>query len=142
MQWLVLRFSENRSRVRLFGVVGIFWAFSWVLIGIAGVVPRSTALLVAFIGMFTFAIGETIWSPLLSGIVNDIAPEHIRGRYNASTGLTWVIAQAAGPAITGVLLGIELPIVWLGITIGGCLLAGALAQLMYLRLTPAEDGRA
>lgn len=140
-QWFILRLSERKSRVRLFGLVGIFWSSAWLFIGLAGFAQRDTAFIFAVLSMVIFAIGETVWSPLLSGLVNDIAPEHLRGRYNASTGISWVVAQAAGPAITGLLLGLDLPILWLGITMGGCLVAGGLAQFLYAHLTPAEDGR-
>ncbi len=35
-----------------------------------------------FLAMVIFAFGETLFSPTIPAIVNDLAPERLRGRYN------------------------------------------------------------
>ncbi len=56
------------------------------------------ALIVA---MSTFALGETLWSPVAPALLNELAPEHLRGRYNSFQSLLWGVSGAIGPMITG-----------------------------------------
>jgi MFS family permease len=37
-----------------------------------------------------WTLGEIIYAPVASAYVADIAPEHLRGRYQGAWGLTWV----------------------------------------------------
>jgi len=50
--------------------------------------------------MVIFALGETMLSPWGPALVNEIAPEHLRGRYNAAAGLAWGVSGTLAPAIT------------------------------------------
>jgi len=50
--------------------------------------------------MIVFALGETMLSPVGPALVNEIAPEHLRGRYNAAAGLAWGVSGTLAPAIT------------------------------------------
>lgn len=43
--------------------------------------PARDALMVASLGVF--ALGEATLSPTLPALINDLAPERLRGRYNA-----------------------------------------------------------
>jgi MFS family permease len=52
-----------------------------------------------------FALGETMMSPTIPAIVNDLAPEELRGRYNAVHSLAWSAGHIVGPALAGFLLG-------------------------------------
>jgi len=52
-----------------------------------------------------FALGETLSAPIMPSLVNDLAPGHLRGRYNAVQSVTWGVSGALGPAIAGVMLG-------------------------------------
>ena len=56
------------------------------------------AVLSIALAMAVFALGQTILSPLGPAIVNEIAPEHLRGRYNAAKGLTWGVSRTIAPA--------------------------------------------
>jgi MFS family permease len=50
-----------------------------------------------------WTLGEIIYAPVASAYVADIAPEHLRGRYQGAWGLTWglafVLALARGAAV-------------------------------------------
>ena len=109
-QLLVLRLVQGRSRSRLLGLVGLVWAASWVVLGLAAQVPAAWVATVLVIASPTiFALGETVWQPVMPAIVNDLAPEHLRGRYNAVGSLTWSVAGVAGPAVAALLLGTQRP---------------------------------
>jgi MFS family permease len=53
--------------------------------------------------VLVWTLGEIVYAPVASAYVADIAPEHLRGRYQGAWGLTWglafVLAPAAGAAI-------------------------------------------
>ncbi len=72
--------------------------------------------------------------------MNDLAPEHLRGRYNALSSMAWTVSMVVGPAGAGLLLGNGLPLIWLLLTVGGTA-AGAGAFLhLGRRLTSSQEG--
>lgn len=143
-QLVVLRLIEGRSRTRMFALVGVTWAAAWALFGSAGLVPGTPAAVVLLVLATTvFGIGETAWSPVAPSFVNDIAPEHIRGRYNATASMSWGAGAAIGSTLTGLLLGAGGG--WAGVWVASLVLGPLGASLVALRLrrelTPKEDGR-
>jgi MFS family permease len=46
-----------------------------------------------------WTLGEIVYAPVASAYVADIAPEHLRGRYQGAWGLTWGLAFAFAPAL-------------------------------------------
>ena len=141
LQLVSLRFMRNRSRSALMAAVAALWAASWLLIGSTGVLPVTAAIVLICLSTFVFALGETLWAPIAPALINDLAPDHLRGRYNSIQGLVWGVSGALGPALAGVLLGAELVVLWVGIVVGGCLVAGLLAVRLRSHLTAALDGR-
>lgn len=60
---------------------------------------------VFFIGaMVIITIGEMVVSPFIQSLVAGFAPEDMRGRYMAVSGLSWSIAYMIGPYFAGLLL--------------------------------------
>jgi MFS family permease len=51
--------------------------------------------------MVAFGVGETMLSPSLAPLVNGLAPDHLRGRYNAASTMAWTTGFALGPALAG-----------------------------------------
>ena len=94
----------------------------------------------ACISTAIFAVGETVWSPIGSSLQNAIAPEHMRGRYNAVGGLVWVIAGTIGPAFSGLMLDKAMALQWLMTIACGALIAGYLGQSLRRLITSREDG--
>jgi MFS family permease len=137
-QIFVINKLEGKSRTKLIGLVGCLWALSWLVIGLG--IGFKTALLGAAIGVGIFAFGEMIWSTVGVSITNDMAPEHLRGRYNSIDGLIWVAASAIGPAISGVMLQDELTYEWIGFLVIGQLVGGYLGLKMRKFLTDQQDG--
>jgi MFS family permease len=141
-QLFVLSWLEGRSRSRALAACGGAWAVSWLVIAAAGAAPTTLLLLGGLaLGTAIFALGETIWSPVLPALVNDMAPPHLRGRYNAVSSLAWNLGSVLGPVYAGVLIGAGLGSVWVIVTVVGCLLGAVAALSLHGRLTPVQDGR-
>jgi hypothetical protein len=51
--------------------------------------------------MVLLSLAETLLSPSLAPIVNDLAPEHLRGRYNGTFVLAYTTGFTIGPAMAG-----------------------------------------
>ena len=142
IQIYILKRIEGRSRTRMLGLLGGLWSICWLLIAIGMNLPSVWTFVFTAVGVAIFAIGETIWSPVFPALVNELSPEHLRGRYAAVSSLVWVCASAVGPVISGVMLGQKLPFVWLAGLIIGPLIVGSLFIKLGKSLTPEQDGRA
>lgn len=137
-QIFVIKRLQGKSRTKLIGVIGTIWAISWAIIGFG--VNAQLALLGAFIGVGVFAVGEMIWSTIGSSITNDLAPEHLRGRYNSADSLVWVTAAAIGPAISGFMLHNGWVYQWIALLVFGQIMGGYFGVRMRKYLTPKQDG--
>jgi len=140
-QLFVIKRIQGRSRTRLAGLVGLMWALAWLLVGISISFPPVIAAGIACLGVAVFALGETIWSPIYPAMVNDLASDELRGRYNAVSSWTWGVAGTAGPALAAGLLGIGDPALWVAVIVLGCIGAGLMLSGLRRLLTPAQDGR-
>jgi MFS family permease len=141
MQLFVLGLIKGRSRSRTLGGVGMLWGAAWLLFGAASGMPLDWSKLVLLVvAMAVFAFGETLWSPVAPALLNDLAPEHLRGRYNAFQSLLWGVSGALGPVITGAFLDADRGVAWTITLAGGCFLAAVIALLLRRHLTPAQDG--
>ena len=141
-QMLVVKRLGGRSRSRALVVATVAWSASWLLVGSAGLNPGGALAASLLVGAtVVFALGETIWAPILPALVNDLAPAEIRGRYNAAHATTWSVGLIIGPILAGGLIGAGLSAAWIALISSGCLAAAAMAQRLHGRLTPAQDGR-
>ena len=139
LQITILKKLEGRSRTKLIAVVGVLWSISWLVLGL-GMTNTNWIFLAACLSTAIFAIGETVWSPIGSALQNAIAPEHMRGRYNAVSGLVWVISGTIGPAFSGIMLEHGFVLQWLLAISAGSLIAGYLGQSVRRFITDREDG--
>jgi MFS family permease len=139
LQLVVLHRIEGRRRTRVIAVMGVVWAFSWLLLGFSGLVPGTlgATLLVAACAS-VFAFGETLLQPTIPALVNDLAPDHLRGRYNALSSGSFQLAAVIAPPISGVLIGHALGNVYIGLLVVGCLVCGLVA---IARLEPQLEPR-
>lgn len=134
LQLVVLRRIEGRRRTRIMVVMASVWAVSWLLLGASGLVPGTvgaTILVAACASVFAF--GETLLQPSMPALVNDLAPDHLRGRYNAASSAAFQAAQIIAPPIAGFLIGHQLENVYIGSLVVGCVV---LALLAVARLEP------
>jgi MFS family permease len=141
LQMFVLKRMEGRSRTRLLAVVAALWGLTWVILGVSGLLPSAAAIVGVCLSSAVFALGEMLWAPIAPSLINDLAPDHLRGRYNSVQGLVWGVAGSLGPAVTGVLLGAGHIVIWAAVVTGGCAVAGIMALRLRRHLTPALDGR-
>jgi MFS family permease len=138
----VLAYVRTRRRTRAVGGTGVLFAACWLIVLAAGEASSHT---VAAVGLVTaaavFGLGETLLSPSLPAIVNDLAPERARGRYVAVYSTSWQIGPMIGPAVAGWALaaGDGAPLL-LGLA-AACLLTWP-AALRYERLLPQAANRA
>jgi MFS family permease len=140
-QLWVLNRIEGRSRTKVMATTATLWFIFWVILDLALRVPKIAAFVALCAAMVIFAIGETMLSPVGPALVNDIAPEHLRGRYNAAQGLTWGVAGSAAPAITAIYFANGLGN-WWPLSTGLTALGGGLLMLNLRRhLTRTEDGQ-
>ncbi|WP_372735039.1 MFS transporter [Nocardioides sp.] len=150
IQLIVLGRIEGRRRTRVIAVMGVCWAFAWLLLGLSGLVPGTlgAAILVASCAG-VFALGETLLQPTIPALVNDLAPDHLRGRYNALSSAAFQFAAVIAPPVAGILIGRALGEVYIGMLIVGSLAIGALAigrverqlspQVNGVRMPPSAD---
>ncbi len=140
-QLFVLRTLEGRSRTKAMAMVGVFWATCWLMMGLAVHSSHWVAIVTLCVAEVVFALGETLWSPMGPSLVNHIAPEHLRGRYNAAFGVTWGVASIVAPLLTGLFLGSSHATMWPFALCGGALVGGLLMLRLGHRLSAEEDGR-
>lgn len=105
VQLVVLRLLASRRRTSALAAVGATWGATWGVVLLAGHTGPVLAAPLLIIAAVAFAVGETLLSPTGPAIVNDIAPEHLRGRYNAGSTLAYTTGFMFGPVITGLALG-------------------------------------
>ena len=142
LQLVVLQRIEGHRRTRIIAVMAAVWAVSWLLLGATGLVSGTwgaTMLVAACASVFAF--GETLLQPTVPALVNDLAPDHLRGRYNAASSAAFQLAQIIAPPIAGFLIGHHLDSVYIGTLVVGCVLLGVLAiARLEPQLPPGVNG--
>jgi hypothetical protein len=96
-------------------------------------IARDT-LMIASLGVF--ALGEATLSPTLPAVIHDLAPERLRGRYNAIFNLSNQVGPVLAPSLAGLALGHGLGSTYL-LALSGICLAAAVVALLLRRVTPA-----
>ena len=140
-QMFVLSGVRGKSRSWLLGLVGLLWGASWLLATSSIYIGSAAAIVALCIGQVVFATGETIWQPVSPALVNELAPEHLRGRYNALLGIIWSVSSAVGLVIAGVFLQFLSGAIWTIFLAAGAMLGGLGLTTMRHVITPAQDGR-
>jgi MFS family permease len=133
-QLLTLRAVAKLPRSRALALVGCTWALAWaIVLAAAGIGGGPVAVGGFCLAMAIFGLGETLLAPTLAPMVNELATDDLRGRYNGACAFACTSGWVLGPAISSALLGTGLG----GVLIAGLLVACALAALWALRLDAA-----
>ena len=141
LQFWMLNRITGRRRTRVIVVMGAVWVGAWAALGATGLVPgEAVAVLGVLLFMAVFAFGETLLQPTIPAICNDLAPDHLRGRYNAINASAFQAGTIAGPAVAGVLLQHHLEVAYIGLLVAGCAAIAVLALALERRITPAING--
>lgn len=141
LQFWVMNRARGRRRTRVLVVMASVWALAWTVLGATGLVPGSVAA-VAGVLLFhgLFGLGETLLQSALPAITNDMAPDHLRGRYNAVSSGAFQAGTIAGPVVAGVLLEHHLAGGFIGVVVLGCIALAGAAFALERRVTPVVNG--
>ncbi len=141
LQLGVLQRIEGRRRTRMLMVMSGVWAVAFLALGVSGLVPASAAgslLFMACLGVF--GLGETLYQPTAPAMINDLAPDHLRGRYNALMGISWQSASVVGPPVAGFLVGRGWGGAYIGVLVGGCAVIALLSLFTEQRISALVNG--
>ena len=141
-QAFVLSRIQGRSRSLLLMLVGLLWAVSWVMAAGSAFVGPTLALIILCAGQVVFALGETIWAPVAPAMVNDMAEDDVRGRYNSAQSLLWTVAGTIAPMVAGAFLQRGEGFLWLTSLVLGCLAAAVVFADLRHRVGAKVDGLA
>lgn len=139
--WVMNRVS-GRRRTRVLVATAVIWGVAWVVFGSTGLVPGSVAAIVgviAFQGLF-FALGETLMQSAFPALTNDMAPDHLRGRYNAINSASFQTGAIIGPVLAGFLLEHGQSTAFIALMVVGCVGIVAASMRLERRITPAVNG--
>jgi MFS family permease len=141
LQLVVLRRIEGRRRTRVIMVMSLIWSLAWLLLGTAGLVPGTVGatLLVAACAS-VFALGETLMQPTIPALVNDLAPDHLRGRYNALSTAAFSLASIVAPVVAGWLIGNGAGTAYIVQLVVGCGAVTLVAAYLESRLPDGVNG--
>jgi MFS family permease len=98
LQFWVTRRLEKFKPLTMMAAGTLLYAIGFAMYGfVSGFILFVTAMIV-------ITIGEMVVAPFQQSIVASFAPENMRGRYMAVSGLTWGIAFMIGPYFAGLLI--------------------------------------
>jgi MFS family permease len=128
-QFWVTRRLEKYKPLLMMAAGSLLYAIGFAMYGF---VPTFGLFVSA---MIIITIGEMVVSPFQQSLVASFAPEHMRGRYMAVSGLSWSISFTVGPYFAGLILDSANPsLLW-----AFCGLIGILATLGFLVLNKMHD---
>jgi len=108
LQFWVTRKLEKFKPLLMMAVGTLLYAIGFAMYGLVS----GMALFIA--AMVIITIGEMVVAPFQQSLVASFAPEDMRGRYMAVSGLTWGIAFMIGPYFAGLVLDSANPsMLWL-----------------------------
>lgn len=100
-QIIVLRYLKGVRRTSLIAILSTLWSVSWLLLITVVNLSDLAALITVVVVAVVFAIGETLLPPSVPVLVNAIAPDDLRGRYNGLAASAFSLAAIIGTAIAG-----------------------------------------
>lgn len=140
LQLPMLRALAGRRRTAAVSFACAAWALAWTLSLIFGYTGSGWVAIAGFIAtMVVFGVAETALSPTLSAVVNDLAPEHLRGRYNGVSALGCTTGFFLGPALTGIALDAAAGAALMVVLVGTCLVGAVWAHRLGRRLPSSAN---
>ena len=118
LQVVVVRLTAKRAAGSLLMVVGGIWTLSWVVLSGAQLVAPdvASALFVTTFGIF--AVGETMYAPVLNPLTASLAPQGLVGTTLGTFTAIQTTFSALGPLVAGALLGLGLANGFLALHLG------------------------
>jgi len=128
-QFWVTRRLQNYKPFLMMAAGSLLYAIGFAMYGF---IPSFALFIVA---MIIITIGEMVVSPFQQSLVASFAPEDMRGRYMAVSGLSWSISFTVGPYFAGLILESANPsLLW-----AFCGLIGMMATTGFLVLNKIRN---
>jgi len=103
LQMLVMKWTAKRSAPSLLVAVGSIWVFSWLLLASSSLIPAfAGTMFVVVYGVF--AVGETMYAPVLNPMTASLAPSGMVGTTLGIFAALQTGVSAVGPLLAGVAL--------------------------------------
>ena len=137
----VARLAEGRRRVVTMAVASVTFVAACLLVAGADLVRLHYAYAALLVALILVGVGECFHTTVLMPLVADLAPPALRGRYMATTGLSWWLGLALATTVGTQLLSVWPPaalLVGAGVALAAGLSALALERELpsSIRLTP------
>jgi predicted MFS family arabinose efflux permease len=124
LQFWTTRRLQNQRPFLMMAAGSLLYAIGFAMYGFV------SGLTMFIAAMIVITIGEMVVSPFQQSLVASFAPEDMRGRYMAVSGLSWSISFTVGPYFAGLLLDSSNPsLLW-----AFCGLVGMLATTGFIFL--------
>jgi MFS family permease len=121
-------------------MIGLIWAVSWAVFGLAGLTLPQAVRILCILGFAAlFGLGETFMAPTISPLVNSLADDRTRGRANALSTGVYSLAFVVSPTISTGLIAAGLAGLWIGLLCAGCLATVSIGFSLGRRLTTEQD---
>lgn len=137
LQMLVVRLTARRGGPALLMVVGVIWTAAWLVLALASFEPGLASVL--FVSSFgVFAVGETMYAPILNPLTASLAPSGLVG---TTLGLFTALQtgfSAVGPLVAGVILGAGFGSAFVGLHIAITLVAVLAAWRLRVAMRAAR----
>ncbi|MDX6346907.1 MAG: hypothetical protein QOF84_1697 [Streptomyces sp.] len=130
LQIPISQLVTRRSPAGLLSFGALLFGAGLGLTGFAGSIP------VYALTVCVWSMGEIIYMPTSSAAVAKLSPPHARGRYSGIMGLSWSVANFAGPLLGGFVIDRA----GTGALWAGCAVIGAVTATGYLTLLRERSG--
>jgi MFS family permease len=135
LQMAVMKWTAKRSSPSLLVAVGSIWVISWLLLAAASFIPVLAGAM--FVGVYgVFAVGETMYAPVLNPLTASLAPSGMVGTTLGIFAALQTGVSAAGPLLAGVALSAGRGTLFVAVHVG----ISAIAVLAALRLRALLKG--
>ena len=129
LQFWVTRRLQSYKPFLMMAAGSLLYAIGFAMYGFV------TGFALFVVSMIIITIGEMVVTPFQQSLVASFAPEDMRGRYMAVSGLSWSISFTVGPYLAGLLLESSNPsLLW-----AFCGLVGMLATLGFVVLNRIRE---
>ncbi|MGI8665518.1 MAG: MFS transporter [Jatrophihabitans sp.] len=134
----VVAYTRRRHATSLLATCAMAWVGCWLLFGLPLVIAGHDADFVV-LGFAALSVGETMMAPILSSLAVSLAPAGASGRSLAAVTGAGTVATAIGPILSGALLALGLPALFIGLQVLCCLAAAAAALKLRAFLPGRTD---
>ena len=98
----------GHSPTLVLAIGAAIWTVAWGMIAVTGWLLRGWPAVAALAtAMTVYAIGECIYTAVITPTAAAIAPPMLRGRYLAVTGFAWQAGFMVGPPAAGALASVQ-----------------------------------